>query len=365
MKSLLIRNFRLFKELKIDRLGRVNLVVGKNNSGKTCLLEALMVYATYADLDILHKLVSDREEDWGGLDLGSIKNSIFDIEHPFRFLFHGYRFPEEESGAIEIGPAEIEELRLKLFPKDPSLFEPGKMEIELPFNLGKFDPLTDSGLPLLARHSGSTYFLTDLFTIGAKENAWKDRLRTTNVQLVSSLGLGAGTEPVLWDRINLTEMEDEIVKCLQLIDPKIKKIAMVGRKYGGHYRIPVVRYGEGDERVPLKNFGEGMVRIFHIALALVNAKGGFLLIDEFENGLHWSIHPAVWNVVFTMAERLNVEVFATTHSKDCIRGFHETWSKREPDGTFHRLDVKNKKIKAVSYTCETLADALETDVEVR
>ncbi len=108
MKSLLIRNFRLFKELRIDRLGQVNLVVGKNNSGKTCLLEALIVYATKANLDILYKLVSDREEDWSGIENGSLENSNFDIKHPFRFLFHGYRFPEEESGAIEIGPAENE-----------------------------------------------------------------------------------------------------------------------------------------------------------------------------------------------------------------------------------------------------------------
>jgi hypothetical protein len=364
MKSLLIRNFRLFKELKIDRLGRVNLVVGKNNSGKTCLLEALLVYARNADPAILYKLVADREEDWSWIDNDRLEKSNFDIKHPFRFLFNDYRFPEAESGAIEIGPVEDERLRLKLFPADPNDYKPGGAEIKFPFTIGRLDPLTNSGLPLLARHSGSLHFITDLFGHGITKR-WKDSLRTTNIQFVFSQGLEAGAEPVLWDRINITEMEDEVVKSLQLIDPNIKKIAMVGRKFGGNYRIPVVRYGDGDERVPLKSFGEGMVRIFHIALALVNAKGGFLLIDEFENGLHWTIQPSVWNVVFTMAERLNVKVFATTHSKDCIRGFHETWSQREPDGTFHRLDIRNKKIKAVSYTCETLADALETDVEVR
>ncbi len=363
MKSLLIRNFRLFKDLKIDRLGQVNLVVGKNNSGKTCLLEALQVYATQASLDVLYKLVADREEDWSGVE-GGIQQSIFDIKHPFRFLFHGYRFSEGGTGTIEIGPVENEKARLKLFPVDPSNFETGGTEIELLFNKGKFDPLADSGLPLLAQHSGTTFFITDLFSYGS-EKSLGNRLLTTNVQAVSSQGLSAEAEPLLWDRINITELEDEVVKCLQLIDPNIKKVAMVGRKFGGNYRIPVVRYGDADDRVPLKSFGEGMVRIFHIALALVNAKGGYLLIDEFENGLHWTVQPAVWNVVFTMAKRLNVTVFATTHSKDCVRGFHDVWSKREQDGTFHRLDMGKKKIKAVSYTCETLADALETDVEVR
>ncbi|MCP4218802.1 MAG: ATP-binding protein, partial [bacterium] len=64
--------------------------------------------------------------------------------------------------------------------------------------------------------------------------------------------------------------------------------------------------------------------------------------------------------------KLDVQVFATTHNRDCIRGFHETWSGREPEGTFYRLDISGKKkVRPVNYSCETLADALETGVEVR
>jgi ABC-type multidrug transport system ATPase subunit len=112
--------------------------------------------------------------------------------------------------------------------------------------------------------------------------------------------------------------------------------------------------------------GDGMTRLFHIILSLVNAKNGYLLIDEVENGLHWSIHAGLWNIVFTMAGRLNVQVFATTHNRDCVRGFHEAWSPREAEGTFQRIDVlPGTKIMVNGYTCETLADALETDVEVR
>jgi hypothetical protein len=67
-----------------------------------------------------------------------------------------------------------------------------------------------------------------------------------------------------------------------------------------------------------------------------------------------------------LSEKLNVQVFATTHSKDCVRGFHEAWSCREDLGTFYRLDADPETgALAVIYSCETLSDALETDVEFR
>lgn len=48
LNSLEVRNFRAFRDLKIEHLGRVNLLVGKNNVGKTSLLEAIQLYASRA-----------------------------------------------------------------------------------------------------------------------------------------------------------------------------------------------------------------------------------------------------------------------------------------------------------------------------
>lgn len=101
-------------------------------------------------------------------------------------------------------------------------------------------------------------------------------------------------------------------------------------------------------------------------LALANAKDGTLLVDEFENGLHWSVLPKVWNTVFTLAERLNVQVFATTHSRDCIQGFKQAWEQNELIGSFHRLDSDpDNDVKSIAYSLETLSDALDMNVEVR
>lgn len=110
--------------------------------------------------------------------------------------------------------------------------------------------------------------------------------------------------------------------------------------------------------------GDGMTRLFNIIVALVNTQNGILLIDEFENGLHWSVQPKVWELVFYLAEKLNIQVFATTHSRDCIKGFDSAWNKYPLLGAFLRLDDKDQLIRAVEYTSETLTDAIDMDVEV-
>jgi hypothetical protein len=120
-----------------------------------------------------------------------------------------------------------------------------------------------------------------------------------------------------------------------------------------------------DEPLPMKSMGDGTTRLFHIIVALVNAKNGLRLIDEFENGLHWSIQPKVWDIIFQLSERLNVQVFATTHSRDCVSGFESAWNKYPEAGTFFRLDAKDSFVKSVKYPAETLTDAIDMDVEVR
>ena len=73
--------------------------------------------------------------------------------------------------------------------------------------------------------------------------------------------------------------------------------------------------------MPLRSLGDGAVRLFGVALALANSQGGFLLIDEAENGIHHTIQRDFWRMVLLTAQANNVQVFATTHSWDCVVGF--------------------------------------------
>ena len=87
--------------------------------------------------------------------------------------------------------------------------------------------------------------------------------------------------------------------------------------------VPIVKLEAIDGSVPLGSLGEGLRRMLGIALCLVTARDGLLLVDEIDTGLYYSVLPDMWKLVFEVARRLNVQVFATTHSWDCISAFSQ------------------------------------------
>ncbi len=120
-----------------------------------------------------------------------------------------------------------------------------------------------------------------------------------------------------------------------------------------------------EEPLTLKSFGEGLNRLFGLALALVNCKDGVLLIDEVEGGFHYSVLPDVWKLIFKTAKDLNVQVFATTHSKDCIEAFARAAFDSPEEGMLIRLERRGEKIVAKTIEEEMLVDAVNYEVEVR
>ena len=113
--------------------------------------------------------------------------------------------------------------------------------------------------------------------------------------------------------------------------------------------------------------GDGINRILTIILALVNAENGFLLIDEFENGLHHTVQEQLWKIIFDLAGKLNVQIFATTHSEDCISGFASVLNKHNNliEGKLIRLENRNGIIRQVEYDANELRIATVNNIETR
>ncbi len=123
-----------------------------------------------------------------------------------------------------------------------------------------------------------------------------------------------------------------------------------------------------DKRITLPQLGDGVSRLMSIVLAIPMAEDGILLVDEIENGLHWSVMTDVWKSIAQLAELHNTQIFAATHSWECISSFQEalsTLSQGEITGTLFRLERKNEKIRTVSYTIEDLAISVRQEIEVR
>ena len=166
----------------------------------------------------------------------------------------------------------------------------------------------------------------------------------------------------------LTDEEKEVLCALQVIAPEISAVSMVGSSTFGSRNRPrkaVVRATNIPHPVPLRTFGEGVNRLFTLALAIVNAGSGILLIDEFENGLHHSVQTDVWRMVFRLARQLDVQVFATTHSRDAVKAFQKAASESPEEGVLLRLARKGDDIVPTVANEEELAIATRHDIEVR
>ena len=108
-----------------------------------------------------------------------------------------------------------------------------------------------------------------------------------------------------------------------------------------------------------------MVRLASILVAIANAKNGVAFIDEFENGVHYSAMGSMWNAVATFSEKFNTQLFVTTHSAECIRAAHESFSKREYGFAFYRLYRDRTSVVAKQFPRDALEAALKADLELR
>ena len=373
LESFQIHNFRLFQHLEVKNLGRVNLIVGKNNSGKSTFLEAVELYASNASATVMLELVESRQETWFSEAQPHSQNFI---SNPVRHLFFGHKLPSIGGDGISLGEVSSNiKLRIGAAAYQNKNDDEGTIR-KIRISDVEFDEdISNVEFFLVAEEGERTrrIFRLDrnIRDIRRSSRIFYERQESEfkyTWQIVSTANMPNRKLAALWDLTSLTDLESEVISALRLIDGRVTGVAFVedvSRGTASDNRVPLVKIKGIDEPLPLKSMGDGMTRLFHIIVALVNARNGLLLIDEFENGLHWSVQPKVWDIVFQLSERLNVQIFATTHSRDCIKGFYQAWNNYPTLGAFFRLDAKNESIKATEYTSESLSDSIDMDVEVR
>jgi hypothetical protein len=166
---------------------------------------------------------------------------------------------------------------------------------------------------------------------------------------------------VFSDLIKLGE-DHLVVDFLQSIDSRVKKIVILTKPAQMLYADTGLR-----QFVPVGLLGDGVNRLLSMALAVFTARNGILLLDEIENGIHYLKLPEMWRNLSTLARHFNVQVFATTHSEECIRAAHTALAGNSPeDLSIHRLDQhENVGQLATTYRDESLDYAVEYNSEMR
>lgn len=357
IKDFRIKNFRHFEDVQLHNLKRVNLFVGKNSAGKSALLEALLLFFTQMSDRYLPEIHAGRQENWEPRNDGVEKSTL-------RHLFRNHKLPAPGSPGFSLESTQ-----------DSRSFEATikAYHAEAEGNITSFRLLEDDLLDvdpdfvepfLVLQKNFQIQRLIRLSRYGDGRRFRMSRQEPVDtVYFVPTRGVTDEEVASLWDTISLTDAESEVINGLKLIEPAVEGVAFVGNRAPD--RIALIKLSTHPEPVSLKSLGDGMSRILQIILSLVNAKDSVLLIDEFENGLHWGVQKDVWRLVFNLAERLNVQVFATTHSRDCIEGFESAWERTPHSGGFARVFKTSDVVSIKEYNLTLLKDSIETDVEVR
>lgn len=389
LNSLQIKNFRSLENFEVSKLGRLNLIVGKNNSGKSTVLEALRIYAGSANIALLEKIADEHNEKYRLSDSDK-KNDDTDL--PFEHFFTGRAFPKDDNGAIYIADNSTCSESLKINHvylnevEETITDENGNVTTKLSRKIiikpALFDAVDGELKQAIAVTRNEKTRLIDIEHFGSNRQPFGNSIANLHLYLPISFIPTQFTSidelADIWDKVALTEQDVFIKKAMKIITDDFESLIFVKNEEQasnfsnrGLRRVAKVKIRNSPSPVPLSSMGDGMYRVLQLILKLFPAKGGFFLIDEFENGLHYSIQEKVWTLLFELAEKLDIQVFATTHSWDCIESFSKVATENtRSEGVLFRMGRSirtsdNGKIIATLFDREKLADITQADVEVR
>ena len=364
LPSLEIHNFRGLRELKIERLGRANLIVGKNNTGKSSVLEALRIYASLVPSTGILEVLRSRDELYPVAE--SRSGPLLDRFLPVRPLFHGRVIsPETASDDIRVGPVASPDhtlrIRMTLHQDSPPNFDADQ----------ESNAIAHLGLLFEFGRKRRSIPIDDSAEFARLDSAWRNTAHAglgnaMHYVYIESRGLDSEEIQRNWKDIALSDREEQLVESLRLIEPSIERISLVPASEARRDLLPFVRLRGLGDPIYLGSLGEGVNRLFHLALGLTNSADGILLVDEIETGLHYSVQADVWRFIFRVASQLNVQVFATTHSSDCVKAFERAAIENdEEEGVLIHLGREGDRIVATGFDEDALEVAARLDLELR
>lgn len=310
IERLHIKNFLAFPELVVPELKLINLVAGRNNAGKTALLEALHFKGSLYHPKVLMLIAKNRQ------------HALRNVNSPEPRVFDDS--PDQDY--------------------DEEVF----------------------GLDHVIVLSGLIHDDYAIYTVDERGNPVKPkRISAKNSPKVILIpAISDYTElSEQWDDIVFTSAEIDVISILnESLDLNIRRLSITPTEI----KVLVEGY---DQPLLLSMLGEGTKRILLLAMAMVRSKNGLLLIDEIETHLHHSVIRKLWKIIFEYAVKWNVQVVATTHSQDAIQSlFFEAATKDvyKEVAQVLRLQVgRSGKHEVIQYPFEQLDFMMDTNLEVR
>jgi predicted ATPase len=364
-----IEKYRGFQSCQLDGMTGVNLLVGKNNSGKTALLEGIHFLASGGDPMVLISAARQRGEVVIG---GRDESSFLDVSH----FFHGHDVEQGSffSVSAENGtpPVTAKIILAEEVEQQESRFDDsrdGPPAFALNIEGGPAEQKRPR--PLFLSEEGG---LLDLRRISIRQRSSDERGNGPPIVFITPESVEPGPLGAMWNNVLRDKREGEVRQAMQILEPRIEDIVFQtgesmprpsARHFAGRSRVLVSLAGDR-RRVPMGSMGDGMRRLLALSISLIHARGGFLIVDEIDTGFHYSIMAKMWELVVRIAKESKIQVFATTHSADCVRGLG-ILCKQNPElkeaVCVHKIesDLGN----SVRFSGADVLNAIEHDIELR
>ena len=362
-RSLRLKYLRLFSDLEIGQLQRINLLAGRNNSGKTTVLEAMFLLAGGRTPQLPLRI---KEIRGASQQAGMVPTTYWNP------LFHelDMRRPIQISGEH----ASLGELALTISVERRDTFDlptarrigalraaQGVMDdVEPPPLLAPGEELAEPwGLTLSWKGIGKDELgRMHVMSRSCQHTTKELEIPWQAVFLSSSIG-SAEEDAIRLGQLRARKQGDLLTEALRIVEPRLESVEDISAS-----GTPMIWADVGlSELAPLSAMGEGMTRVARIVLAMSSVRGGVVLVDEIESGIHHSIMAKVWAVVAEAAQQFDVQVFATTHSFECLVAAHEAL---RDEWRFHRLDrTEDGSSRCVTFDPENVEAVVRHGLEVR
>ena len=345
-----IERFRCFKKLELNGLRRINLIVGKNGSGKTALLEGLFL-ACGASPELYFKTRA-----WRGISPTAVGFDKAAYEGAFRNLF--YRFDTNSVVSISFTAETRGERWLHI-----SFQREGSQSISLPLEHKELKYESTLRSPILFHwksQEGEHKSIVDISSDEIKFSISNNHYPGVFVTPVSAVG---GPDTIQrFSQLSKQRKTGMVIKALQASFPQVEGIST---ELDSGINVLYAEVRGLDEKIPVGMLSAGIAKYISILLAVLSSRDGVVFVDEIENGLYYDVLPGAMSTILDLCKENNTQVFISTHSVEYLQSLAPLIRRSPDDFTLIRTEQTNGSATAIRFHGDELLNALEQGFDVR
>jgi hypothetical protein len=348
VESLEVSNFRGFERLELHGLRRINVIVGENSSGKTAFLESVFL-AGGGSPEIALRLQAQR-------GLGQPFQVTLDrasYESLWKHLFHGFDQKKVISVQLVGSPANTRSVIVAYSEQDSFTLPLGKAGLASPFIVPVTFEWKDSRAEVYRAQPKITEQGINIAGVG----------ETMPIFLFSSaMSLNAAEIASRFSELDTQGKSGAVVAGLKEIFPYLEGISI--QVISG---VPTLHatLSYSELKVPLGLLSGGINKLVGILLTLVSRPQSVVLIDEIENGFYYQLLPSIWSALLNSCKQHDAQIFASTHSEECLRALLKCVGENEEEFALIRTERKKGRCTAQVFGGRQLHSAIEQNIEVR